>query len=879
MKASRSGGLAECSNPLGQANAAFGCDDVSPTPANPASWLLATVAVVVAATSALLPSEAAGAGPAAEHPRLIIANDTCPDVTWGYTEAQTRQAFADLIAAHLDEMTRTDAGPPESRNHYNVMAFVEIQAFLEKYPGRTEELVRRAREGRVCLGPFLCNTLWGFQSAEGVLRAFYPASRFAREHGLPLEVAHHTELPSLPWGMATLLAGCGFRWTSVPFLDYDCTFKGLKNPPLFRLEGPDGSEVRVILDAWASRQANYTQGGWLLQDTKRIVDAWLPHYAGLGSAWPLAVTYASGTHSDIQPNSGRQARAFAEAIAAYNASGTNPVTLVNGTVAQFCREVDAAEVASPFLPKLRGCFGHAWELWPVSLANIVAALRQNERDFLAAESLVALASRQEPALAARTRTQRVRAEWCWAMLGDHAWNGTDLQNKRHNAALRRGWTEQLARTSRALQQESWQAMGFEPNADYLTVFNPLGFTNDVLVTVEPPAAATGVYGVASSLRIEHDRRQLSFVAPRVPPFGFREFRFETGHPTLTMAPPLAASSNTLESPFYRLRVDLQSGGLASLVHQASGQELLVRGSGRSLCQTVFLDGQEHTLSDIRCQSRLDACTGELRVAGRIGDLRVTNLITLYVALDRVDFDVRIEKPPTTNEQRLLHFFPVSTGTRDLRIETTAAVLRPAPQPDGDLLPGADPRRFAVQGFVDYSPADRMGVTIAPLDAYALRLDQGALAFEALGNDQNGKEVTPDQDGERHFRFRYSLRAHPAGYDNAAALAWSRSVAAPLVVVAGRLPASWLDRAHLAVDPAFALVTCFKPADDAGPGRMMVRIWKTAASSGPVALHAPGFRRATAADLLEREGVGLPYRDGQTSHTVSALGFAGVLLER
>ena len=39
--------------------------------------------------------------------RIIIANDTCPDVTWGFTEAQTRQAFADLIAAHLDEMTRT----------------------------------------------------------------------------------------------------------------------------------------------------------------------------------------------------------------------------------------------------------------------------------------------------------------------------------------------------------------------------------------------------------------------------------------------------------------------------------------------------------------------------------------------------------------------------------------------------------------------------------------------------------------------------------------------------------------------------------------------------------------------------------------------------
>jgi len=60
---------------------------------------------------------------------------------------------------------------------------------------------------------------------------------------------------------------------------------------------------------------------------------------------------------------------------------------------------------------------------------------------------------------------------------------------------------------------------------------------------------------------------------------------------------------------------------------------------------------------------------------------------------------------------------------------------------------------------------------------------------------------------------------------------------------------------------------------------MVRVWKTAASSGPVTLYAPGFRRARAADLLEREGGELAYGDGQASCAVSALGFAGVLLDR
>ncbi|MEK7994118.1 MAG: hypothetical protein AAB403_09975, partial [Planctomycetota bacterium] len=53
-------------------------------------------------------------------------------------------------------------------------------------------------------------------------------------------------------------------------------------------------------------------------------------------------------------------------------------------------------------------------------------------------------------------------------------------------------------------------------------------------------------------------------------------------------------------------------------------------------------------------------------------------------------------------------------------------------PAGDLLPGADTRRFAVQGFIDASSPGGPGVTIAPLDAFMLRLDLDPLMFEALG---------------------------------------------------------------------------------------------------------------------------------------------------
>ena len=66
-----------------------------------------------------------------------------------------------------------------------------------------------------------------------------------------------------------------------------------------------------------------------------------------------------------------------------------------------------------------------------------------------------------------------------------------------------------------------------------------------------------------------------------------------------------------------------------------GNTLLVAGaSGRSLCQTVYFEGREHLLSEVNCDTQWDGCSGQLQITGRIGDIRVTHIVTLHAALDR-----------------------------------------------------------------------------------------------------------------------------------------------------------------------------------------------------------------------------------------------------
>jgi len=812
---------------------------------------------------------------------IYITNDTCFDYTWALNEEESRQSSADLVLSHLEQMTKTDDEKPENRDRFNMPVTQQALCFIERYPDRKAELLRRIREGRVYVSPFLNNTLWGFQSVEGAIRAFYPARRLEREWGIPLDFAEHIELPSLPWGVASILSGCGVRWLLVPFLNYDSTFSGLRNPPLFNFEGPDGSRIRVVMDTWASLKAGYQQGGAILKQPKQILDEWLPHYEQLGEAYPLRAILASGTHSDLSLTSSSQTKGFADDIIEYNSQpGAHPA-LVNATLPQFCRVVEKAADTHPFMPTVCGSFGHSWELWPVTLAKYVAGLRVTEQRYLAAETLLALAAMRHPEVLPASRADRLQAEWDWAMLGDHAWNGSNDGNRIVNADLRRQWSGEFGRLAESVSRQAWTALGFHPNDHAVTLFNSLSFPRTDLVRLEVPAGMNAVLldGAAfpSQLVEEDGIFVLYFVSPELAGFSLNTLELRSTPETEAKTNKLRATDTELESPYYRVKVHRVTGGVASLVFKPSGTELVVGSGGRTLGQTVFFDGREHILTAVRSEVvAVGPVLARIKIAGSTEGIEITTFITLYADLDRVDFDYRIKKPVTTQEQRLTQVFPVMRAGSIERIEDAGAVIRFHSQPEGDLLPGADTRRSALQDFVDVSLPAGPGVTIAPLEAFALRSDLDPITFEALGNDQNYKEVTKNQDGATDFRFRYSLRAHAGAFSGPWSFEWSRSVRSPLLAVLGKLPQPDSGK-RVAVDPSHVVATCLKPADDPSLGGTILRVWEVGGKSGPVALSARGFRRAVQTDLLERNLKDLRMENREFKLDLRGYGFAAVRL--
>jgi hypothetical protein len=159
----------------------------------------------------------------------------------------------------------------------------------------------------------------------------------------------------------------------------------------------------------------------------------------------------------------------------------------------------------------------------------------------------------------------------------------------------------------------------------------------------------------------------------------------------------------------------------------------------------------------------------------------------------------------------------------------------------------------------------------------LRLDLDPLTFEALGNDQNYREVTQDQDGVKEFRFRYAVRGHASGYDNAQALAWSRSVTAPLVSFTARMADDRVARPAIQLDPSRAIAACLKPADGEGSAGAILRLWETAGKADPIQIAVKGYGRAIQTDLLERDRGELPIADGRIEVKTNPYGFSSVRL--
>jgi hypothetical protein len=328
----------------------------------------------------------------------------------------------------------------------------------------------------------------------------------------------------------------------------------------------------------------------------------------------------------------------------------------------------------------------------------------------------------------------------------------------------------------------------------------------------------------------------------------------------------------IESPYFRVSADATHGRQPEIFHRVSNQPLT---DEHGFLQLLYRAGQDARPQFISSRVTADGpVLSTLEIDGRLPHTEFTLALTLYQQVDRLDVTVNLKKQPVAEQEAL--FLSFGKQADDLRVETCGAVVRPYPQPLGDLLPGADPTRMVVQGFAVAKIANGLNLLVTPLDAFCLRPDVAPLAFELVGNDQNYNEVARDQNGETEFIFRFSLYVSEKPFDNVKAFAFSRRVMMPLLAVQGA-PTAKLLKPVVTIDPTRAIATALKPADPQFGDGLILRLWETDGSSELVVLGVPAGAKVISCDLLEQDQQALVVKNKKVLVPVRAHGFAGVRL--
>ena len=248
--------------------------------------------------------------------------------------------------------------------------------------------------------------------------------------------------------------------------------------------------------------------------------------------------------------------------------------------------------------------------------------------------------------------------------------------------------------------------------------------------------------------------EIVFVAEEIPAMGYKTYQVAPCEEWPEFSSGPAATGEVVEDRFFRLQLDPQRGAVISLVDKELGRDLVDRDAKHGFAQMIVRSSETGAEETIRvtdvCVSEAGPVYTTIRLKGETSCCpRVTEEITLYHALKRVDFAARMLRDSTP--MREIYFaFPFLVKDPQFRFEATDSVI----EPTRDQWPGSNTDYYAVQHWADVFN-DEWGVVWAPLDTPMVEF--GGLWPGYVSGAHHG--VTPPDYGHAFLRPGELRRGH------------------------------------------------------------------------------------------------------------------------
>ena len=810
----------------------------------------------------------------AQQKRLYIAIDDHTDYMWTADEATYDSAFVRMLDFYLEKIDSTRHLPPDQQARFNTDGSIWLRAYERlRSPQQFQKLVAAIRSGHISSPLHMLVNCYGAQPTEAVLRGMYHAGSLQRKYGLNFTMAGAMENNTLPLGLASLWAGSGakYSWKGIGGYGSQMSYemRATRRYPMYQYRGLDGSGVLMKWYAY-NEKTIAPLGGYaecrlhikyidLKADLKGVINTLHRYSDSIG--YNVAGAFGFG-HDDLET-----------LVAGPFVAATREATNANRRV-RLSNEEDFFkdfEKTYPKLPSQSVSYGNEWDLLSASMNETTARVRRATEGLRTAEALAALATLRDPNFMKGLEPMRAKAWEAFGVYWEHNWTADGPVSRKKRADWQIAMQQQISRYVDTLRQLGAADLGRnirQREVGSFYVFNPLSWARtdvaDMMFEKEEAVhvidASTGK-AVHSQWIQKEGKHFLRILAENIPSVGYKVFEIRSGAPGQQQA---AASFDNgyFSNRFYRLKLSC-SGAVTELFDKLANRQLVKEAGGKfvnDLGATDKASGEEVVVEN----------SGQVSVTLKAvsnNPLRHTVRLTLFRNSPRIDIEDSIQGNFGDVKTWSFAFNLAKPTTRH---EETGAVLTVKKRSRGGHYADENARYDyqTFNHFADLSEKD-YGVTLSNLDCSFFRLGastvdslhEEAPVLHALAGGNVDKKVEDggilgilNQNGQKDFRYQFSLTTHQKGFDAAAAMRFSLEHQNPLVAgwVKGNEKASSATSYSL-LQIANPDVFCWsiKPAEEGVAKGLIARLWNQsgAPASATVRLNG-GMQKAWKTTHLE-----------------------------
>ncbi len=803
--------------------------------------------------------------------RIYLAPDDHTDYMWTADEAGYRDVFLQTIDHYLDQMDVTESLPAPYQARWNADGSLWLWTYQKNRSAEQfQRLINRIKDGHFSVPLNVLVLSNGGTPAEAILRGMYYAGSIQRSYQVDFPLAIAMENQTLPYGLSSLWAGSGARysWKGVCGCATHVPHLSNREREIYYLGGRDQSRV---LMKWNSLLMDITDDNTSIgayaegRDPATTIN-YIDNNPAFAARYPFPVIGVFGKGEDDLMTLDDEF-----VIAAQQLSTPKRQVFVSNQV-DFFRDFELNHGEE--LETFAASYGNEWELYIASMAEVSARVKRAVEKLRTAEALATIVSLKQPEFMSQRTVARDQAMLNLGLYFEHNWTADGPVTRSERAEWQRRIEGEVTSYVDTLHDAARQQLGTmiarSGDKRRFYVFNSLSWQRTSYVDV-PMHRQRLVYvvdlttgqTVPSQYVFIDGQVRLRVLARDVPSVGYKvyEIRAGTGE---WFADAASVNDNVIENRFYRIVVS-NTGAITSLIDKTRGNREFARRINNRWINDMGGQGGSIAIEN----------AGPVSVTVRIISANPywhTTRITLTRDSDRIEIQNLIEE---NFAETLTWGYSFAIDQPDVWHEEVGAVIRAKLLPDGGHYSPRNARYdwLTLNHFADVSDSQG-GITLSNADAYFMQLGNSSLIEldtataqlnVLVGGQVDGEQFgIPNQGEDTQFLQRFALQTHSA-FNQTAAMKFALEHQNPLVTGTVRGTAAVYDEKSaslLTISDPDVLLWAIKPAEEGIQQGVIARVWNQADSEKNYSLSfAPGIATAKQTTHIETDMADATVVDG------------------